>query len=201
LTEMQRGVFQTSAALRRALETATPATRLTLARDAIATAPRVDVRSDRQRGTLTQTYNLTKRWTWHIELMREHRGGHRLSSYGTFTRHPTPFGAITVNEGDVFEVPGIELLEPTDFSITEVGTELSYKRKNFLIGFQYRGSLFVNNTSSLLYQNPFEITPQQGMGARMVPTLPTGGQSGGGQNHGLFALNQLALRPPNQPTT
>src|SRR5215469_4521971 len=60
LTEVQRGVFQTSAALRTALETATPATRGTLARDAIATAPRVDVRSDRQRGTLTQTYNLTK---------------------------------------------------------------------------------------------------------------------------------------------
>ena len=194
LTERPRGEFQTSGALRTALETATPATLGPLARDAINSAPQVDVRSDRQRVTLTQTYNLTKRWTWQLDLMREHRGGHRLSSYGTFIRRPTP-------SGDVFEVPGIELLEPTDFSTTEFGTELTYKRKNFLIGFQYHGSFFVNNTKSLLYENLFEITPQQATGGRMMPTLPTGGQTGGAANRGRFALNQIALAPDNQSHT
>ncbi len=194
LTEVQRGVFQTSGALRTALETATPGTLGPLARDAINSAPQVDVRSDRQRVTLTQTYNLTKRWTGQLDLLREHRGGHRLSSYGTFIRHPTP-------QGDVFEVPGIELPEPTDFSITEFGMELTYKRKSFLAGFQYRGSLFVNNTGSLLYENPFEITPQQATGARTSPTPATGGQTGGGGNRGRFDLNQIALAPDNQSHT
>ena len=182
LTAVESGVYVAPAGLRGALEGASEAALAGIAADAIANAPQLEVRSTRQRGVISGSYNLTGALALGFSFMRERRGGNRLISMGTYNRIGTPLG-------DRFETPGQELREPTSYGTTEFSAELRYTKKKWSAGVEYRGSNFNNRNSALLWQNPFRLTHAQA-------TLPAGALL-----RGRFAASQVALPPDNQAHT
>ncbi len=194
LSEVQRGVFTVPFGLRTSLENATDAALPGLATDAVNASSQVEVRSMRQRGTITQTYNLKPSLTLRLDFMQERRSGNRPINFGTFIRHGQA-------NGDTFETPGQELWEPTAFGTTEFGAALNYAGKHWMAGVEYHGSLFYNHTASLIYQNPFRATPASATPPSTNPQPTTGGASGGGSFRGRFAELQSSLPPDNQAHT
>ena len=197
MTQQSTGFWVVADPIRSALEAATaagPATLIPLASTTIANAPQIQVRSIRERASFTQSYNLGQSWNINLNVLRERRGGDKLSGYGTFIRHGT-------TPGDVFEVPGQELIEPTRYATTEFGAAVTFTRSRVVASVEYRGSFFDDRFNSLIYENPFRITPGQATPPPTIPTPNNGGISGGGANRGNFTLNQLALPPDSQAHT
>lgn len=182
LNEVSRGVFVAPEALRGGLQNASDSDLARLAANAVSVAPKVSIRSLRERNFITYTYQLRENLAMRLQYMNERRSGNRLWSQGTYTRIGTP-------SGDTFETPGQEMFEPTAYRTNEIGAELNYTRKNLLLGVEYRGSIFTNNQTSLTWQNPFRLTSEQAS------------QPAGALNRGRFAETQDALPPNNQAHT
>ncbi len=182
LNEVSRGVFAAPDALRGALQSASGSDLVRLAGNAVSVAPQVSIRSFRERNFVTYEYQLRPNLALRVQYMNERRSGNRLWSQGTYNRIGTP-------TGDTFETPGQEMFEPTAYLTNEIGAELSYTRKNLLLGFEYRASIFTNRQPSLTWQNPFQLTPEQAT------------QPAGALNRGRFAQTQDALPPSNRAHT
>ncbi len=183
LSEVSYGRFAASAGLRQSLEAAPDNTALeALARDAVQNSPEIDIRSFRERKILDYTYNFTDSLGLRLNYLHDQRRGNRLMAQGTYSR-------IGVALGDTFETPGQEVFEPTRYGTNEFGVDLNFSRKKLFAGFGYRASLFNNSVGSLIWQNPFRITPAQA-------TQPSGGLL-----RGRFAETQVALPPDNQAHT
>jgi hypothetical protein len=153
----------------------------------VANSGQTEVRAYRQRGTVTQTYQLHDGLTLELNFMRERRSGDRLMSEGAYSRQDTPIGVV-------FEMPGQELWEPTDYRTTEFGAGLHYARKHWLANFEYTGSLFHDDLNSLTWENPMRITPAQA-------TLNGDPYKDGAQGRFRFAETQSSLPPSNQAHT
>ncbi|HWQ54588.1 MAG TPA: MtrB/PioB family outer membrane beta-barrel protein [Bryobacteraceae bacterium] len=181
LTEVSRGVLTAPSALRGALQGAGGSV-VPLAAEAVANAPQYEIRSFRERGIVTASWNLRPGLTLSVNFMRERRTGNRPFAQGTYVRLGMP-------TGDTFETPGQEMWEPTSYGTTEAGAALDYARRNFFASVEYHASLFGNTTEGLIWQNPFQLTPEQSI-------LPSGDL-----NRGRFAQTQAALPPDNQAHT
>jgi hypothetical protein len=153
----------------------------------VANAGESEIRSYRQRGSLTQTYQLREGLTLRLNLMRQRQSGNRLMSEGAYSRQDTPIGVV-------FEMPGQELAEPTYYRTTEFGAELNYRRRMWLASIEYTGSLFHDDISSLIWQNPFRLTPAQAV-------LNGDPYKDGAQGRFEFAQTQASLPPNNQAHT
>jgi MtrB/PioB family decaheme-associated outer membrane protein len=183
LQEVSRGSFTAPAALRSSLENTTDNAALeALVRDAVGSSGQVEIRSFRERSTLTYAYSIVEGLSLKLSVMNERRRGNRLFAEGTYNRIGTP-------TGDTFETPGQEVFEPTHYQTNELGAELNYARRQWLVGFEYRASLFDNSDLALVWQNPFRLTHAQA-------TPPAGAL-----NRGRFAATQTALPPDNQAHT
>jgi MtrB/PioB family decaheme-associated outer membrane protein len=180
LNEVRRGVFVAPLALRESLQSSPDFQNL--AGDAVRSAPQIEIRALRQRGILSTKFQLEDGLNLRVNFMRERRSGNRLMSQGTYSR-------ISTAAGDRFETPGQDIWEPTAYATTEFGAELTYTRKNFLVGGSYLGSIFNNHDVSVIWQNPFQATPMQA------------NPPDGGANRGRFAQTQTALPPDNQAHT
>jgi hypothetical protein len=153
----------------------------------VANAGESEIRSYRQRGSLTQTYELREGLTLRLNLMRQRQSGSRLMSEGAYSRQDTPIGVV-------FEMPGQELWEPTVYRTTEFGAELGYRSKTWLANIEYTGSLFHDDISSLVWQNPFRLTPAQAV-------LNGDSYKDGAQGRFEFAQTQASLPPNSQAHT
>ncbi len=197
LVQAQPGFLAASNSMRSSLEGTMPALKpgtncsawsgCAVAAANVSNAGQLEIRSYRQQGTITQTYELHDGLTLQLHFMQERRSGNRLMSEGTYSRQDTPIGVV-------FEMPGQELWEPTNYRTRELGAELTYKRKNLLANVEYTGSLFHDDLTSLIWQNPFRITPAQAQ-------LNGDSFKDGAQGRFQFAETQASLPPSNQAHT
>jgi MtrB/PioB family decaheme-associated outer membrane protein len=87
----------------------------------------------------------------------------------------------------------VELAEPIDYQIHNIELGGEYAAKWWSLGLKYNGSLFHNNTSTMVWDNPFNIT---GVGASCSDTASAPASGLGGTCRG-----RLDLYPSNQAHT
>lgn len=186
LNEVSRGRFVAPSALRAQFEGAADTELPGLALGLVAASPRIQIRSFRNRALVTQVFTPREGLEITLDFQRESRSGHRLFSSGTYNRIRTP-------AGDTFETPGQELPEPLAYATTEAGVGVQYGRqdngKGWMVGAQYRASLFHNDQPSLIWQNVFRASDMQAT------------QPDGALLRGRFASTQVSLPPSNQAHT
>jgi len=137
------GVFTFPLSLRTLLQSA-PSTLSTVLK---GNAP-FDNRMRRHMGLGSFTVTPTSNWTVQAQYSRESALGWR------------PLGTTTNSFTNAIELP-----EPIDYRthLTDVGAE--YANKKWVIQFGYSGSLFTNEISTLVWDNPFRTTDAANAGA------------------------------------
>ncbi|HEY2930951.1 MAG TPA: MtrB/PioB family outer membrane beta-barrel protein [Acidobacteriota bacterium] len=164
------GIYQVSPTLRARLQAATtpdtapiaPNAELpTIVRQELQTAAITDVRLRRDQALLKQDYWASDNVELHFQLSRLRNRGSRPISAGTFVRRPGPAPA----RDGLWEGLGQELPEPIDHRTTDLNLGTQFSGKQWNAGVDYDLSLFRNHIGTLLWENPFRITDEQGIGA------------------------------------
>jgi MtrB/PioB family decaheme-associated outer membrane protein len=107
----------------------------------------------RRKLTVRQEYLPWRNWRLRLDLSNETRSGDRRLSVGSYVRTSTP-------AGDLFNTPGIEVPEPTNYRTTEVRAGISYEGMRSFMRVDYNGSFFRNRTGTLTLDNPFWFNDQ-----------------------------------------
>lgn len=145
----------------------------------VASAPRIDIRSQRQSITFEQRYNVNANWSLRFRLFDTKRFGERPLGTGSYERTGTSIG-------DTFRAHAIELPAQIDQRTTSLTFGTSYVTRNWGVNFDYTHSNFRNNIDSYIYDNPFRLVDQ--------PTTGTGGAF----NRMAFARGLHSAMPDNQ---
>jgi hypothetical protein len=190
LTEVSPGRLVADPGLRFTLQNASPDSLAGILHGAFANSPYFTVRSQRDRFLLNQGFRLTPNVRVVFNFSREARNGARPTSFGVFERTPTAIG-------DVFTVKGLEMSEPTRYTTTEYGFTADVTKTHWFAEFEYRRSQFHNRVPSLMYDNPFRITPSQATPAPGVAPL-IGGAVGAATGRGDTTVHQASLPPDNR---
>ena len=164
------GLYQVSSTLRAQLQALTQpdATRTpvnaplpTLVRQELRTAPFTEVKLRRDQAFFRQTYQPTENVEVYFQFSWLRNRGTRPMSAGTFVRRAVAGPGLT-DIGGFWEGIGQEFLEPIDQRTYDfkVGAQLSGKR--WRAGVEYDLSLFRNRVESLIFENPFRVTDDEG---------------------------------------
>jgi hypothetical protein len=164
------GLYQVSPTLRASLQAVTlpdagrtpvNAALPTLVRQELLTAPITDVRLRRDQALFRQSYQPSDKIELHFQVSWLRNRGSRPMSAGTFVRRPVPGNGLA-DIGGAWEGIGQEFLEPIDHRTTalRVGAQFSGKRWN--AGVDYDLSLFRNHIGSVIFENPFRVTDEEG---------------------------------------
>jgi Putative outer membrane beta-barrel porin, MtrB/PioB len=174
------GLYQVDPTLRASLQAVTQgdATRTpvnaplpTLVRQALVTAPVTLVRLRRDQATIRQTYEPSDNVELYAQFGWLRNTGSRPMSAGTFVRRPVPGNGLA-DIGGSWEGIGQEFLEPINqrtYSL-KLGAHFSGERWN--AGVDYDLSLFRNRVESLIFENPFRITDEEGCTPNAPPLPP-----------------------------
>jgi len=162
-----------------ALQAASDAGVPPLVNDLLNNTPFADLRTRRERYSLTAEFRASDRWSVFAGFLRDERNGLKPIGLGSYERSGTPTGGF-------FRVLGDELPEPVRYFTTEVNVGVAFSNKRTLLRIEYRGSWFENRVTALRWQNPFSLTDQQG-------SLPAGAA-----NRWRFGRGQLDLYPDNR---
>ncbi len=119
-------------------------------------------------------YTPSPEWTFGVRYSSQNVNGDRA------------FATSTNRFSHIIEVP-----EPIDYQMHNVEVGGEYAASWWTLGLKYNMSLFHNNTSTLVYDNPFNIT---GLG-------PNGGPGGCVDSPGSPCQSRLDLYPSNQAHT
>lgn len=139
----------------------------TLVRQELLTAPTTEVRTRRDQALFRQSYQPSEKVELHFQFSRLRNRGTRPMSAGTFIRRnvqgppPTSLGDL----GGFWEGVGQEFLEPIDQRTTDINVGAHFSGKRWRASVDYDLSLFRNRIESLIFENPFRITDEQGTGA------------------------------------
>ena len=109
---------------------------------------RFDTRLRRHTGGGSFIVTPTPHWSIQLEYSRENQLGSR------------PLGTTTNSFSNVLELP-----EPIDYRTHLVNAGAEYQKKNWVIQFGYTGSIFKNNVSTLVWENPFRTTDASNAGS------------------------------------
>src|SRR5262249_43527721 len=150
LTEVSPGLLVADPLVRSRLANALDASLPGIVHDALAQAPSITSRSQRNRLFLNQDWKLLPDLHLGFSFLRELRDGTQPTSFGVFERTPTSIG-------DKFTVKGIELLAPTRYTTAEFGITADLTKRHWFGGIEYHRSQFHNRVPSLTYDNPFRI--------------------------------------------
>ncbi len=106
----------------------------------------------RKAGTALVSYNVTPDWNLNASFWREHQSGTR------------PIGLILNSSPSASATAGAgaELPEPIDYFNNTVKAGAEYGRKDWGVQFGYTGSFFENNINTLVFDNPFRVTSENG---------------------------------------
>jgi len=108
-------------------------------------------------------------WTFNAAYQSQNTSGDRA------------FGTVTNGFSNI-----VELAEPTDYQTHNIEVGGEYTASRWTLGLKYNASLFHNNTSTLVWDNPFNIT---GVGAACVDAVAS------------TCRGRLDLYPSNQAHT
>jgi len=103
---------------------------------------------ERRAGTVLFAYNISAYWDLLASYSREHESGTRPIG---LILNSSPSASLTGGYGA--EVP-----EPIDYFNNTVKIRAEYTRRRFGIQIGYTGSFFQNDTSALVFDNPFRTT-------------------------------------------
>ena len=179
LNEVKANTYVVPDLIQQTLEATPDADLAPIMLDLLRSAPRSDLRLQRNTGTFTTVYTPAPHWELRASAERQIHSGQRRISIGTYDRIGTP-------TGDTFRTPGQEMAERLEQTTTMVGFGASYHQEKWLVNFDYSLSQFHNNQSALRWENPFRFTDAQA-------TPPSGGLL-----RGRFAAGQIALPPDNE---
>lgn len=202
------GDYSLSDAFRLPLETAagaTPATIAALMPEVLRTsAEPIDLSSRRDIAEGELSFKLTEGLDVTLNARREKRAGTRAISTGTYIRRQAVAGEPATGPGffdrERFEPRGIELPQPIDHRITDVGISATYSGKRGVASAGWQGSWFSNRVDTLFWNNPFEASPSAV--SSIAGLLPQFDQEppaplGNAANRGRYARAALDLWPDN----
>jgi len=200
------GVYQVSPTMRASLQAVTlpdtvrtpPNAALpTLVRQELRTAPLTEVRLRRDQALFRQSYQPSDKVELHVQFSRLRNRGSRPMSAGTFVRRPVPGNGLP-DIGGSWEGIGQEFLEPLDHRTTEFKVGAQFRGERWNAGVDYDLSLFRNRIGSLIFENPFRVTDEQGCTPNPAnPAAPTCGAS----NRFRMVRWQSDLAPNNDSHT
>ncbi|MFN2515532.1 MAG: MtrB/PioB family outer membrane beta-barrel protein [Pyrinomonadaceae bacterium] len=205
LQQTAPGVYQVSPTLRARLQAlSTPEARILptaelprVVRQELQTAPITDVRLRRDQAIFRQSYQPSDKVELHAQFSWLRNRGSRPMSAGTFVRRPVPSPPLT-DIGGAWEGIGQEFLEPLDQRTTELKVGAQFHGKRWSAGVDYDLSLFRNRIGSLIFENPFRVTDEEGCRPNPAnPAAPTCGAS----NRFRMVRWQTDLDPNNDSHT
>jgi MtrB/PioB family decaheme-associated outer membrane protein len=132
----------------------------------LAVEPEVDVGLRRDRTLARLNLGKAGRFAWAVEYAHENRNGTR------------PYGS-SFGFNNVTELP-----EPIDYDTSEATLSGTFKGKSGALNLGYRYSVFENNVSTLVWDNPFRATDSTDASAYQAPSS----SSIGGAARGLADL-------------
>jgi hypothetical protein len=177
LQQTAPGVYQVSPTLRASLQaltlpdtTRTPPNGAlpTLVRQELRTAPLTEVRLRRDQALFRQSYQPSDNVELYAQFSWLRNRGTRPMSAGTFVRRPVPGGGLA-DIGGLWEGIGQEFLEPIDQRTTALKLGVQFRGKRWNAGAEYDLSLFRNRVESLIFENPFRVTDEEGCLPNPVP--------------------------------
>ena len=170
LQETAPGLYQVSPTLRASLQAVTQgdANRTpvngplpTLVRQQLQTAPLRESRLLRNQAFFRQTYQPTENVELYFQFSWLRNRGTRPMSAGTFVRRAVPGGGLA-DIGGSWEGIGQESLEPINQRTTDLKIGAQFSGKRWRAGVEYDLSLFRNRVESLIFENPFRVTDEEG---------------------------------------
>ena len=180
------GLYQVSPTLRASLQAVTQpdATRTpvngplpTLVRQNLQTAPFTEVRLRRDQALFRQSYQPSENIEFHVQFGWLRNRGTRPMSAGTFVRRAVPGGGLP-DIGGSWEGIGQEFLEPVDYRTYSLKVGAQFSGRRWRAGVDYDLSLFRNQVDSLVFENPFRVTDEEGcLPNPLNPAAPTCGAS------------------------
>jgi hypothetical protein len=177
LRETSPGFYQVSPTLRAALQAVTlpdsgrtpvNAALPTLVRQELATAPTTEVRLRRDQATFRASYELTNNVELHVQFGWLRNRGTRPMSAGTFVRRAVPGNGLA-DIGGSWEGIGQEFLEPINQRTYNLNLGAQFRGKRWTAGVDYDLSLFRNRVQSVIFENPFRVTDEEGCLPNAVP--------------------------------
>lgn len=200
------GLYQVSPTLRASLQAVTlpdagrtpvNAALPNLVRQELLTAPVTRVRLRRDQAMIRQSYEPTDNIELHAQFSWLRNRGSRPMGAGTFVRRAAPGGGLT-DTGGLWEGIGQEFLEPIDQRTYALNVGAQFFGKKWSAGVDYDLSLFRNKVESLIFENPFRVTDEQGCTPNAPPLT---GQTCGAQNRFRQVRWQNDLAPNNDSHT
>ncbi|MEK6281784.1 MAG: MtrB/PioB family outer membrane beta-barrel protein [Acidobacteriota bacterium] len=185
LQETAPGVFQVSPTLRARLQAlSSPEARILptaelprVVRQELQTAPIIDVRLRRDQALFRQTYQFSDKVELYGQFSWLRNRGSRPMSVGTFVRRAVPSPPLS-DIGGAWEGIGQEFPEPLDQRTTDLKLGAQFRGKRWSAGVDYDLSLFRNRVDSVIFENPFRVTDEQGCLPNAAnPAAPTCGAS------------------------
>ncbi|MGH9967244.1 MAG: MtrB/PioB family outer membrane beta-barrel protein [Pyrinomonadaceae bacterium] len=164
------GLYQVSPTLRASLQAVTlpdagrtpvNAALPTLVRQELQTAPLTESRLRRDHALFRQSYMPSDNVEFHAQFSWLRNRGTRPMSAGTFVRRAVPGGGLA-DIGGFWEGIGQEFLEPIDHRTYGLKLGMQFRGKRWNAGAEYDLSLFRNNIESLIFENPFRVTDEEG---------------------------------------
>lgn len=179
------GLYQVSPTLRARLQAlTTPEARILpnsvlseTVRQELLTAPVTDVRLRRDQALFRQSYQPSDKVELHFQFSWLRNRGTRPMSAGTFVRRAVPGNGLA-DLGGAWEGIGQEFLEPIEHRTTELQMGAQFRGDRWSAGVDYDLSLFRNRIGSVIFENPFRVTDEQGCLPNPAnPLAPTCGAS------------------------
>jgi putative beta-barrel porin MtrB/PioB len=185
LQQTAPGLFQVSPTLRARLQAlSSPEARILptaelprVVRQALQTAPIIDVRLRRDQALFRQTYQFSDNVELYGQFSWLRNRGSRPMSVGTFVRRAAPGNGLA-DIGGAWEGIGQEFPEPLDQRTTNLKLGAQFRGKRWSAGVDYELSLFRNRVDSVIFENPFRVTDEEGCLPNPAnPAAPTCGAS------------------------
>jgi hypothetical protein len=176
LQETSPGVYQVSPTLRAALQALTLPDNVrtpangplpTLVRQELLNAPVTEVRLRRDQALIRGSYQFSDNVELYAQFSWTQNRGTRPMSAGTFIRRAVPGNGLP-DIGGFWEGVGQEFLEPLDQRTTDFKLGANFGSGRWRAGVEYNLSFFRNGIDSVIFENPFRVTDEEGC-------LPTAG--------------------------
>lgn len=177
------GLYQVNPTLRARLQAlTTPEARILpnsvlsdTVRQELLRAPVTVVRLQRDQAIFRQSFVPSDRVELHFQFSWLRNRGTRPMSAGTFVRRAAPGVPPITDIGGAWEGIGQEFLEPIDHRTTDLRIGAQFRGDRWSAGVDYDLSLFRNRIPTVIFENPFRVTDEQGCLPSGNPLQPTCG--------------------------
>jgi len=160
-TQTSPGVFAFPSALRTTLQGTSAANIPATVNGLVSGMSFVTPSTTRKAGTGSFFFAPTDDWNLSFLYSRENQTGSRPIGY---VINSSPSASASAGAG-------VELPEPIDYNVNTIKAGTEYGKKSWAVQFGYLGSLFENNVSKVVFDNPFNTVDSAGKPAQGVAAL------------------------------